>query len=785
MYSESAQPHSILNGMPTSLRAFLVTAIVLASGAEGQAQNLKNGGFEAASTAEHWTPHGDHPDDVSVSRSEDAKEGSRSLLVEAAKPVRFSLDQEVFLRPGSLWRASVWIKYESGTGAPALEVDTPSGQQGASVGTGNAREWREHAVVFRAPSPGRIDIRLRAFANNSGKVWFDDVRLVPVSERVNQPERVTITGVRMTDRPIDLKQGGQFIEPLIRLTSSMIAQQVESTSFEEEPPWRPAYKAAVDKPFRPWYPDGAVHVAVYSFDTQNAFNGKRSQKIDLPQAGVWAGISQDGYYLEHGHSYRLKLHMRGNAPVPVRAFLHGEGGAIAGPMMLGKTAENWAGAEVVLTAARDCSNATLTIEFQGPGTLWLDRVYLLDSDAVLGIWRRDLVDALKAMKPGVIRFGGSTLEVFEWDRCIGDWDKRVPYATEPWGGLDPNFIGVEEFVQLAQHVGAEPLVCMRWTGKKPEDAFVEVQYFNGAADSHWGGLRARNGHPQPYGVKYWQIGNEIGGPTYDASVKAFAEAMRKADSTVKVLSSFPSAETLMLGGGYLDYLCPHHYDVGNLNGTEDNLKSLEQQIREHSGGKDIRVAVTEWNTTAGEWGLTRGILQTLGNALACSRYQNMLHRYSSLVEIAIRSNLSDSFGSGVLQPGPGWLYLAPTYYSQQLYQRAAGSFPLRIERTSPLDGYLREPDLSATAGPDGTLRIFAVNSTNDPRTVDFQLAPDVRDVTGGKVFVLHDTLSPADSEAMNSRDQPHRISVSETPAQWRGRRFQFTFEPYTVTLIEL
>ena len=67
----------------------------------------------------------------------------------------------------------------------------------------------------------------------------------------------------------------------------------------------------------------------------------------------------------------------------------------------------------------------------------------------------------------MIRFGGSTLEVFEWDKCLGNWDERVPYATEPWGGLDPNFIGVEEFVQLCRHVRAEPLICVRWTGKNP------------------------------------------------------------------------------------------------------------------------------------------------------------------------------------------------------------------------------------------------------------------------------------------------------------------------------
>src|SRR5262245_22075288 len=105
-------------------------------------------------------------------------------------------------------------------------------------------------------------------------------------------------------------------------------------------------------------------------------------------------------------------------------------------------------------------------------------------------------------------------------------------------------------------------------------------------------------------------------------------------------------------------------------------------------------------------GLTRGILLTLGNALSNSRYQNLMHRYSDLVEIAIRSNLSDSFGSGMIQPGPGWLYLSPAYYAQVLYQRAARSYPLKATSNSTGSWALREPDVSATLSPDGkTLRI--------------------------------------------------------------------------------
>ena len=124
-------------------------------------------------------------------------------------------------------------------------------------------------------------------------------------------------------RPIDAKQQGQFIELLCNLIPSIIAQQVVSTSFEDAPPCHVAYKREVDEPHRPWYPDGAVEVAKYSFDTTNPFSGARSQKIVLPVAHARAGISQDGFYLKQGVSYKLRLHMRGEGNVPVWASLHG------------------------------------------------------------------------------------------------------------------------------------------------------------------------------------------------------------------------------------------------------------------------------------------------------------------------------------------------------------------------------------------------------------------------------------------------------------------------------
>ena len=93
-------------------------------------------------------------------------------------------------------------------------------------------------------------------------------------------------------------------------------------------------------------------------------------------------------------------------------------------------------------------------------------------------WRSDVAEALKALRPGIIRFGGSTTKGFDWTATIGDPDKRVPFTTR-WGGLEPGNAGIEEFVQLCRWVDAEPLICVRFTGKTSKDAADQVEYFNG------------------------------------------------------------------------------------------------------------------------------------------------------------------------------------------------------------------------------------------------------------------------------------------------------------------
>ena len=167
-------------------------------------------------------------------------------------------------------------------------------------------------------------------------------------------------------------------------------------------------------------------------------------------------------------------------------------------------------------------------------------------------------------------------------------------------------------------------------------------------------------------------------------------------------------------------------------------------------GRPIAVAVTEWNTTGGDWGPPRGQLWNLANALACSRYHNLIHRHCDLVQIACRSNLVNSFCSGCIQTDNHRLYKTPTYYAQQLYATLAGDRPLRIDSTLPASA---GPDLSATLSPNGdAVILFAVNDALAPITRPLDFSAFAGDGSEGHRVVVW-TLSDTKERGRARRDE--------------------------------
>jgi alpha-N-arabinofuranosidase len=578
-------------------------------------------------------------------------------------------------------------------------------------------------------------------------------------------------------------QYGQFIEYLCDLVPGMWAEKLHDGGFEGLGPYKFAYLKETDFRQKPWYPCGATNRAVFGLDTTAPVGGVSCQKIAVAGgAPCTVGVAQDGIAVHSDVPCTFSCWMRQQrASEPVKVTLHREGKVLATTTFF--PTGTWRKYDSRFKAAADATDATLSITFRGPGTLWLDNASLMPDDAVGG-WRRDVVEAVRALRPGVIRFGGSALDepgygAFEWRDTIGDSDRRKPLRA--WGGLQVPGAGLEEVVQFCQLVGAEPLICVRVAGRTPRDAAEQVQYFNGAADTPMGSLRARNGHPAPYAIHYWQVGNERHGKEYEAGLPAYCKAMKEADPSIALLSSYPTPGVLRGAGELLDYVCPHHYDVEDLAGAAADLAAVQAMIRREAPGRPIKVAVTEWNTTAGDWGPKRARLWTLDNALSCARYHNLLHRHADLVDVANRSNLTNSFCSGIIQTDNHRLYVTPTYHAQRLYATLAGDRPLKVESAAGPDV---APDVSATLTAKGdAVVLFAVNQTL--REVERPL--DLSAFGGGgrevEVWTLADRDRAGEPDVTNGFGDPGRVGVVRSTLAAPAARFTCRFPALSLTVL--
>jgi alpha-N-arabinofuranosidase len=749
---------------------------------------LQNPGFEKG--AEGWsvTVIGARPQ---VEADETVVHGGRrSLRISSDRPTDTALSQEVRLTPGQWYRFSGWVRTRGldPHHAPVygtFQIQQPGGRGVLAGGVSHKgdTDWSEVGIFFRAPPGGRtrVVLFLVGFGKGTGTAWFDDLRLAKV-DVAGAP--VKVTREPLGAAPISPLQYGQFIEYLCDLVPGMWAEKLYDGSFEGPTPYKVVFRKETDFREKPWYPAGAVNRAAYTRDTSDPVSGAAALKVALTGgAPATVGIAQDGIAVEGGQACRFSCYLRQQGVQGrVRVRLHHEGQELAACEF--EPSASWKKFVARLVPSAGHANATLTISFRGPGTLWLDNASLMPEDSVGG-WRPDVVAALKALRPGVIRFGGSALDdanlgEFEWRDGVGDPDRRKPFRA--WGGLQPTGPGLEEFVQLCHAVGAEPLLCVRFEKRSPRNATEEVEYFNGSAETPMGRLRARNGHAEPYRVKFWQVGNERGGAAYEGRLAEFCKAMKQADPGIKLLSSFPSAGVLHRAGDLIDYVCPHQYDVGDLPGTEAELRDVGALLRAQAPGRKIKVAVTEWNTTAGDWGLRRARLWTLENALACSRYHNLLHRYADLVEIANRSNLTNSFCSGIIQTDNHRLYLTPTYYAQQLYATRAGNRPLKIASAVPANV---APDLSATltAGGDRVV-LFAVNDTLEDvtRPLDFSAFGG-----GGQeaaVWTLADRQGAGEPDVVNSFAEPRRVAPAASTFRAPAARFSYRFPALSLTVLE-
>ena len=343
---------------------------------------------------------------------------------------------------------------------------------------------------------------------------------------------------------------------------------------------------------------------------------------------------------------------------------------------------------------------------------------------------------------------------YRWKQGIGDRDRRTPFPNRVWGRIDPNDVGVDEFCQLCEVTRVEPLICLSFSDG-PQNAGDLVAYCNGDASTGWGAKRAANGHPDPYHVKYWQVGNEISGddPDYLSGFGDFVQAMRGADPGIRIMASFPSQKLLDRAGKDLAYVCPHHY-TPDLAACDRDFANLTQMIANTPGCSQIKIAVTEWNVTGGDWGLGRGKMLTLDSALLNARYLHVLMRHSDKAEIGCRSNLANSYAGAIIETSPAGLLKRPSYYALQLYAHHAKPVPLRLEQSGDA------LDLFACASPDlRSLCLFAINAATEPIAFSYRCEGFAGVVDATSAEALGDTLDARQRDVMNHWEAPGRVRI--------------------------
>ena len=290
-------------------------------------------------------------------------------------------------------------------------------------------------------------------------------------------------------------------------------------------------------------------------DTNQPYVGDHTPLIKLAGSEP-RGIRQTGVNFIKGATYNGRIQMAGDASAKVSVSIVWGTNADAArqTIQLGKLGKNYK-KYTFSFKAENSGPAQFEISGTGTGSFHIGAVSLMPADNRAGLPpgcdRRPQKPSLRRLpcSPAAISFPPTN----------GAMPLAIPtnarLSIDPvWHALQPNDIGTDEFMTLCKLLGVEPYITSMPAFGDARSAAQYVEYANGAVTTPMGKLRAANGHPEPYHVKFWGIGNEAWGaasstaPCSSNSLKhkhnQFAKAMRKVDPTIILIASGAMPDTM-------------------------------------------------------------------------------------------------------------------------------------------------------------------------------------------------------------------------------------------------
>jgi len=574
----------------------------------------------------------------------------------------------------------------------------------------------------------------------------------------------------------------------------------------------------------PWVPCGQGDAA-FALDGDAPLNSETSQRVavaSVPRGGL-PGVAQAICLpLHRTRDYEFSLAARAKGPGPRLAVTLRRGSPDGDVLVrndIGPIGPDWAKHACRLSVPDKPFERGevffLAIALPSPGTVWLDEAELFPSDHIAG-FDPDAVRLWREARLPLLRYpGGNFASGYHWQDGVGPREKRPTRLNRAWNQPEPNHVGTDEFMAYCKAVGCEPFICVNAGDGTPEEAAAWVEYCNGAATTRFGRLRADNGHPEPYGVRIWQIGNELWGnwqighcsrEEYAERYERFHKAMKAADPSIHLIACGQDLrwnEPLVARkGALIESVSIHSLMGGGLRGSSDPLGAFESLLAyptAYAGVLDALrkqmaphvakpcIAITELQLFTNQPSLPNN--GEIAEALFLAGIIHTAIRTGGLVEL-ITHTANMNHGGG-LRKRREIVYPNPVYFTSRLYATQPGVWPLGIRVATPaadvpsrggLPAVSQSPCLDAVALLDdaGTaLVVLAVNRHHDkaiPAAIRLDGFP-------ARPEVSVQTIRGTGWRDLNTWQEPDRVRLHEETRRLGAPPFAFDFEPCSVTAL--
>ncbi len=443
--------------------------------------------------------------------------------------------------------------------------------------------------------------------------------------------------------------------------------------------------------------------------------------------------------------------------------------------------------------------------------------------------RLDVVNALRKIKIPNLRWpGGCFADEYHWRDGIGPSMQRPKMVNTNWGGVtEDNSFGTHEFLALCKLLDTESYIAGNVGSGTVEEMAKWVEYLNSGSSSTVAKMRAQNGHPEPFKVSFWGVGNESWGCGGEMTPEFYAGQFRRYATYARDYPGTP-LKKIASGANSFDYnwtevcmkniplnmmwgLSLHYYTIptgnwgkkGSATGfteqeyfnTMVSCLKMEELVNKHSAimdkydpDKKVALVVDEWGIwTDPEPGTNPGFLyqqNSLRDALIAATTLNIFNNHCDRVKMAELAQTVNVLQALILTDKAKML-LTPTYHVFDMYKVHQDAKYLAINLKSPdydVNGK-NIPAINVSASQDATGKIH-ISLVNVDMNKAVSISTQLKDLKWSAV--TGEILTSANITDVNTFQQPSKLHINNfTGAKKDGDDLKVTIPAKSVVMLEL